>query len=51
MKTLRIYTQGILIGMIGEYCLRIEFGYMQGFILIILLITMGIQIAEDSIIS
>jgi hypothetical protein len=44
MKKLNTYLTGILIGMIAEYSLRIEFGYMQGFILLLLIIKMIIDI-------
>jgi len=47
MKTTGIYIKGMLIGMITEYCFRIDFGYLQGFILFCLVIEMVIKVIED----
>jgi len=47
MKTLKIYVNGALIGMIAEYCFRVQFGYLQGFILSLLIFKAIIIIYED----
>lgn len=47
MKKLMIYLKGCLIGMIAEYCFRVEFGYLQGFILSALIIGMIIDVVQD----
>ncbi len=44
MKKLNYYVNGALIGMISEYCFRVEFGYLQGFILIMLITKMMLEI-------
>lgn len=47
MKKLTIYLKGALIGMIAEYCFRVEYGYLQGFILGILIILMIIDVLNN----
>jgi biotin transporter BioY len=47
MKKLTIYLKGGLIGMISEYCFRVEFGYLQGFILSALVIGMIIDVIQN----
>ncbi len=47
MKKLRIYIKGALIGMIAEYAFRVEFGYLQGFILSMLIIGMSIDVVYN----
>ena len=47
MKKSSIYLKGILIGMIAEYCFRVEFGYLQGFILSVLTIEMLLDVILD----
>ena len=47
MKKLMVYLKGGLIGMITEYCFRVEFGYLQGFILSALIISMIIDVVQD----
>jgi hypothetical protein len=47
MKKLMIYLKGGLIGMIAEYCFRVEFGYLQEVILSALIISMIIDIVSD----
>ena len=47
MKKSSIYLKGILIGMIAEYCFRVEFGYLQGFILSALTIEMLLDVILD----
>lgn len=46
MKKLIIYTKGAMIGMVVEYCFRVEFGYLQGFILIVLIIGLIIDVVH-----
>ena len=47
MKKLHIYLKGILIGMMAEYCFRVEFGYLQGFILSALILEMLLNVIQD----
>lgn len=47
MKKLKTYLWGAMIGMISEYCFRVEFGYLQGFILVILILGMIIDVIES----
>ena len=47
MKKLSIYLKGGVIGMIAEYCFRVEFGYLQGFILSTLIVGMIIEVVQD----
>ena len=46
LTKLTIYLKGALIGMISEYAFRVEFGYLQGFILSLLIIGMAIDLYE-----
>lgn len=46
MKKLRIYLKGAMIGMIAEYCFRVEFGYLQGFLLITLVIGLILDVVN-----
>jgi hypothetical protein len=48
MKKLSFYVKGILIGMIGEYCFRIECGYLQIFILSLLILEMFFETLFNS---
>ena len=47
MKKLEIYLHGFIIGMVAEYCYRVECDYLQAIILIILVIGMVIDIVES----
>lgn len=47
MERLSIYLKGALIGMIAEYCFRVDFGYLQGFILIVLVIGMIMDVVQS----
>ena len=47
MKRITIYLKGALIGMIAEYAFRVEFGYLQGFILSMLIIGMTIDVVDN----
>lgn len=47
MKKLKTYLNGFLIGMIAEYCFRVEFGYLQVTILVLLVIAMIFDIVES----
>jgi len=47
MKALRHYIDGSLIGIIIEYCFRVKFGYLQAFILILLISKAIITIYDD----
>jgi hypothetical protein len=47
MKKLIICLKGALIGMISEYSFRVEFTYLQGFILLTLIISIVIDLYED----
>ena len=38
MKKLKIYLKGTMIGMIAEHCFRVNLGYLEGFIIGILII-------------
>lgn len=44
MKKLICYIKGALIGMIAEYSFRIEFGYLQAFILTMLLLGLALDV-------
>jgi flagellar biosynthesis protein FliQ len=44
MKTLKNYLKGGMIGMITEYGFRVEFTYLQGIILVALVIGMIVDI-------
>ena len=46
LTKLTIYLKGALIGMISEYVFRVEFGYLQGFILLLLIIGIAIDLYE-----
>lgn len=39
--------QGALIGMISEYCFRVEYGYLQGFILFFLALNAFFEIRNN----
>ena len=47
MKKLEIYLHGFIIGMVAEYCYRVEFGYLQAIILTALVVGMLIDIVES----
>lgn len=47
VKKIMYYLRGINIGIILEYAIRIEFGYIQGFILAAFLVMMGIDLATE----
>lgn len=47
MKKLKTYLSGGLIGMVAEYCFRVEFGYLQAITLTTLVIGMLIDIVES----
>ena len=47
MKKIKTYLSGGLIGMIAEYCFRVEFGYLQVIILTALVVGMLIDIVES----
>lgn len=42
------YINGALIGMITEYCFRVNFGYLQGIILLLLITKMIVDIYVPS---
>lgn len=44
MKRLMIYLKGAMVGMIAEYCFRVEFGYLQAVILTVLVIGIVIDV-------
>ena len=45
MKRLMIYLKGGVVGMIAEYCFRVDFGYLQAIILTALIIGIIIDVA------
>jgi len=47
MKKLSIYAKGAMIGMIAEYCLRVEFGYIQAILLTVLLSAAVIDVVQS----
>jgi len=47
MKKLQTYIKGGLIGMIAEYCFRVDYSYLQIFILVALVIGMVIEVIQD----
>ena len=47
MEKSSIYLKGILIGMIAEYCFRVEFGYLQGSLLSLLTLEMLLNVIQD----
>ncbi len=47
MKTLMTYIKGFTIGMIAEYCLRVQYGYLQGVILVCFVLIAIIEIVND----
>lgn len=47
MKRIVIYSNGFIIGMIAEYCFRVSFGYLQGSILLLLLLRMIIDVIDN----
>jgi hypothetical protein len=44
MKRLMIYLKGAMVGMIAEYCFRVNFGYLQAFILTALVVGIIIDV-------
>jgi len=46
MSRITIYLRGAIIGMIAEYCFRVDVGYLQVMILVALITTSVIDIIE-----